>query len=72
MIEGTTVDINGGKFSCVYSSGAQCPFYSGSQYADIEIRGGLFSNNIGMNGLVVDNTDEATKEQYPYKANTAQ
>lgn len=72
VIEGTTVDINGGRFSCVYSSGAQCPFYSGSQYADIEIRGGLFSNNIGMNGLVVDNTDEATKEQYPYKANTAQ
>lgn len=71
-IEGTSVTLNGGEFSCVYSSGAQCPFYSGSSLVDVEINGGLFSNNIGMGSLVVENTDENTRDEYPYMANTVE
>ena len=67
---GCEILINGGKFTSLWTSGsANRIFEAYSSGTAINVTGGLFNANGGIASYVVENTDPATKDAYPYTAN---
>ena len=63
------VTIKGGKFTSLWSSGSVnriVEYYAAG--GSHNVTGGLFNTNAGIESFVEENTDDATKTQYPYVA----
>ena len=66
---GCDIQVNGGKFTSLWTSGSvNRIFESYASGSSINVTGGLFNTNGGIASFVTENTDEATKGAYPYKA----
>ena len=66
---GCDIQVNGGKFTSLWTSGkVNRIFEVYSTGASINVTGGMFNTNGGITNFVVANTDEATKDAYPYVA----
>jgi len=62
------VTVNGGKFTSLWSSGTVNKFFEVYYGGSIDVKGGLFNTNGGIESFVEANTDDATKDAYPYRA----
>ena len=60
--------INGGKFTSLWTSGSVNKIFESYYGGTINVTGGLFNSNGGIDTFVTENTDEATKAAYPYVA----
>ena len=63
------VTIKGGKFTSLWSTGSVnriVEYYAAG--GSHNVTGGLFNTNLGIESFVEENTDDATKTQYPYVA----
>ncbi|MBR5002986.1 MAG: hypothetical protein IKY13_05675 [Bacteroidaceae bacterium] len=65
---GCDIQVNGGKFTSLWSSGSVNRIFEVYFGGTINVTGGLFNTNGGIATFVEANTDEATKDAYPYKA----
>ena len=65
---GCDIQINGGKFTSLWTSGSANRIFEVYYGGTINVTGGMFNTNGGINNFVVANTDEATKTAYPYVA----
>lgn len=66
--EGGEIQVNGGKFTSLWTSGSVNKIFESYYGGTIEVTGGLFNTNGGIATFVIENTDEATKAAYPYVA----
>ncbi len=66
---GCDIQVNGGKFTSLWSSGSVNRIFEVYYGGTINVTGGLFNANGGIASYVVENTDPATKDAYPYTAN---
>ena len=62
------VVVEGGKFSSLWNNGSKNNIWESYFGGSIEIKGGIFNHNGGIKAQVIDNTDAATKDAYPYMA----
>ncbi|MBQ1184665.1 MAG: hypothetical protein IIX55_03050, partial [Muribaculaceae bacterium] len=62
------VTVNGGKFTSLWTSGSKNNIWESYFGGSIEIKGGIFNHNGGITKQVTENTDDATKDAYPYMA----
>jgi hypothetical protein len=62
------VIVEGGKFTSLWSSGSKNDIWESYGGGSIEVKGGLFNSNGGIKAQVIENTDAATKDAYPYMA----
>ena len=62
------VIVEGGKFTSLWASGSKNRIWTSYYGGSIEVKGGLFNSNGGINTQVTENTDAATKDAYPYMA----
>ena len=65
---GGDIQINGGKFTSLWTSGSVNRIFEYYYGGTINVTGGLFNTNGGIATFVTENTDEATKAAYPYVA----
>lgn len=65
---GCDIQINGGKFTSLWVSGSVNGIFEVYYGGTINVTGGMFNTNRGIANFVVENTDEATKDAYPYIA----
>jgi hypothetical protein len=65
---GGTVTVNGGKFTSLLTSGSKNNIWESYYGGSIEVKGGIFNHNGGIKAQVIENTDAATKDAYPYMA----
>ena len=65
---GCDIQINGGKFTSLWTSGSVNRIFEVYYGGIINVTGGLFNTNGGIATFVTENTDEATKADYPYVA----
>jgi hypothetical protein len=65
---GCDIQINGGKFTSLWTSGSVNRIFEVYFGGTINVTGGLFNTNGGIATFVTENTDEATKAAYPYVA----
>lgn len=65
---GGDIQVNGGKFTSLWTSGSVNKIFESYYGGTIEVTGGLFNTNGGIATFVIENTDEATKAAYPYVA----
>ena len=66
---GGEITVNGGKFTSLWTSGSVNRIFEAyASGSTINVTGGMFNTNGGIKSLVTENTDEATKEAYPYVA----
>jgi hypothetical protein len=62
------VVVNGGKFTSLWTTGSVNRIFEVYFGGTINVTGGMFNTNGGITNFVVANTDEATKDKYPYVA----
>ena len=62
------ITINGGKFTSLWTSGSVNKIFEIYYGGSINVTGGLFNSKGGIATYVVENTDAATKDAYPYVA----
>ena len=65
---GCDIQINGGKFTSLWISGSVNGIFEVYYGGTINVTGGMFNTNLGIAKFVEANTDEATKDAYPYIA----
>ena len=65
---GGDIQINGGKFTSLWTSGSVNRIFEYYYGGTINVTGGLFNTNGGIATFVTENTDAATKAAYPYVA----
>ena len=65
---GCDIQVNGGKFTSLWSSGSVNRIFEVYYGGTINVTGGLFNTNGGIASFVEENTDPATKDAYPYMA----
>ena len=65
---GCDIKIEGGKFTSLWTSGSVNKIFEVYYGGTINVTGGLFNTNGGIDKFVEENTDEATKAAYPYVA----
>ena len=65
---GCDIQITGGKFTSLWSSGSVNRIFESYYGGTINVTGGLFNSNGGIESFVTENTDAATKGAYPYVA----
>ena len=65
---GCDITINGGKFTSLWNSGSVNRIFEVYYGGTINVTGGLFNSNGGIESFVEANTDAATMEAYPYVA----
>ena len=65
---GGDIQINGGKFTSLWTSGSVNRIFEVYFGGTINVTGGMFNTNGGIATFVTENTDEATKAAYPYVA----
>lgn len=65
---GCDIKIEGGKFTSLWTSGSVNKIFEVYYGGTINVTGGLFNTNGGIKDFVTENTDEATKDAYPYVA----
>ena len=65
---GGDIQINGGKFTSLWTSGSVNRIFEVYFGGTINVTGGMFNTNGGITKFVTENTDEATKAAYPYVA----
>lgn len=65
---GGDIQINGGKFTSLWTSGSVNRIFEVYYGGTINVTGGMFNTNGGITNFVTANTDEATKAAYPYVA----
>ena len=63
------IQVKGGKFTSLWTSGSVNRIFESYFGGTITVTGGLFNTNGGIASYVVENTDPATKDAYPYTAN---
>ena len=63
------IQVKGGKFTSLWTSGSVNRIFESYFGGTINVTGGLFNTNGGIATFVEENTDEATKDAYPYTAN---
>ena len=66
--EGGNIQVNGGKFTSLWTSGSVNRIFEYYYGGTITVTGGMFNTNGGIATFVTENTDEATKAAYPYVA----
>ena len=66
--ETCNIQVNGGKFTSLWTSGSVNRIFESYYGGTIDVTGGMFNTNGGIATFVTENTDEATKAAYPYKA----
>ena len=66
--EGGTIQVNGGKFTSLWTSGSVNKIFESYYGGSITVTGGMFNTNGGIATFVTENTDGATKAAYPYVA----
>ena len=67
---GCDITINGGKFTSLWTSGSVNRIFEVYFGGKIFVSGGLFNSKGGIEAYVEANTDAATKDAYPFKANS--
>ena len=65
---GCDIQVNGGKFTSLWTSGSVNRIFEVYYGGKINVTGGMFNTNGGIATFVTENTDEATKAEYPYVA----
>ena len=65
---GCDIQINGGKFTSLWVSGSVNRIFEVYYGGTINVTGGMFNTNGGIATFVEANTDDATKDAYPYVA----
>ena len=65
---GGNIQINGGKFTSLWTSGSVNRIFEVYFGGTINVTGGMFNTNGGIASFVTENTDEVTKAAYPYVA----
>ena len=65
---GGDIQVKGGKFTSLWTSGSANRIFEVYFGGKINVTGGMFNTNGGIATFVTENTDEATKVQYPYVA----
>ena len=65
---GCDIQINGGKFTSLWTSGSVNGIFEVYYGGTINVTGGMFNTNRGITNFVTANTDDTTKATYPYVA----
>lgn len=65
---GCDIQITNGKFTSLWTKGGVNSIFKVYYGGTINVTGGLFNTNGGIASFVTENTDEATKDAYPYMA----